>query len=145
MPHGQGYNTHALHILTLCQQFHVETNNDHLMEKPLPPWFEALIWMELFFQLPFFIVASVAFAKGWNWIRIPCIVYGSSAFTSMMPILGYTLTSERINDAQRFKLIGIYSPWIVLPLVLIVLMGMDERPFGDGKGLASGESSKKRS
>ncbi|CAM9839119.1 unnamed protein product [Discosporangium mesarthrocarpum] len=94
-------------VLQDLVKFHVETNHDHLMSTPVPAWFEALVWMELVFQMPFFVLASVAFVKGWNWIRIPCIVYGSSAFTSMAPILGNTLASERLTDAQRYKLVGI--------------------------------------
>ena len=39
-----------------------------------PPWFLALVWGELLFQLPFFFVASYAFIYQKKWIRIPALV-----------------------------------------------------------------------
>lgn len=85
----------------------METNHDYLMVSPAAPWFGALVWMEIFFQVPFFAFATVAFVKKWNTVRIPCIIYGSSAATSVVPIIGDVLASDKLTDPQRYKLIGI--------------------------------------
>lgn len=89
------------------QQFHVETNHDYMMAKPTAPWFAALIWLELLFQVPFFAFATAGFVRQWNAVRIPCIIYGTSAFTSVVPILGDIMASEEVTDPQRYQLIFI--------------------------------------
>lgn len=89
------------------KQFHVETNNDYFMAKPTAPWFAALVWLELLFQVPFFVFATAGFVRRWNAVRIPCIIYGTSAFTSVVPIMGDILASEEVTDPQRYKLICI--------------------------------------
>lgn len=85
----------------------METNHDYFMTPPTRPWFAALLWLELFFQVPFFAFATVGFIKRWNTVRIPCIIYGSSAATSVVPIIGDILASDKVTDSQRCKLVGI--------------------------------------
>lgn len=92
------------------QQFHVETNHDYFMSKPTIPWFEALVWLELLFQVPFFAFATAGFVRRWNAVRIPCIIYGTSAATSVVPIVADVLASEKLTDPQRYKLVGICEP-----------------------------------
>lgn len=77
------------------------------MAKPTAPWFEAMIWLELLFQVPFFVYATAGFVARRNSVRIPCIIYGTSAATSVVAILGDFLASEEVTDPQRYKLIGI--------------------------------------
>lgn len=128
-------------FLIALMKYHVETNHDYLMVSPAAPWFGALVWMEIFFQVPFFAFATVAFVKKWNTVRIPCIIYGSSAATSVVPIIGDVLASDKLTDPQRYKLIGIYMPWIILPVILMLIMAADPTPFGIG---ARPMASKKR-
>lgn len=85
----------------------METNHDYFMAKPTIPWFAALIWLEVLFQMPFFAFALAGFVRKWNAVRIPCILYGSSAATSVVPIMADMLASDRLTDPQRYKLIGI--------------------------------------
>ncbi|CAM9119395.1 unnamed protein product [Hapterophycus canaliculatus] len=94
-------------VLKALMQFHVETNHDYFMAKPTAPWFAALIWLELLFQVPFFAFATAGFVRRWNAVRIPCIIYGTSAFTSVVPIVGDILASDEVTDPQRYKLICI--------------------------------------
>ncbi|CAM9449164.1 unnamed protein product [Scytosiphon promiscuus] len=123
---------HFPQVLKSLMQFHVETNHDYFMAKPTAPWFAALIWLELLVQVPFFAFATAGFVRRWNAVRIPCIIYGTSAFTSVVPILGDILASDEVTDPQRYKLICIYSPWLLLPLVLALVMAADPAPFGPG-------------
>lgn len=78
-----------------------------MMAKPTAPWFEALIWLELLFQVPFFAFATVGFVRKWNMVRIPCVIYGTSAATSVGPIIGDILASDKVTGSQRYNLIGI--------------------------------------
>ena len=77
------------------------------MAKPTLPWFEGLIWVELLFQVPFFAFATAGFVRQWNAVRIPCIIYGTAAATSLVPILADVLASDNLTDPQRYKLICI--------------------------------------
>lgn len=96
-----------MHATETSLQFHVETNHDYFMAKPTIPWFEALIWIELLFHVPFFAFATAGFVRQWNAVRIPCIIYGTAAFTSVVLIIADILASEKLTDLQRYKLIGI--------------------------------------
>ncbi|CAN0228562.1 unnamed protein product [Laminaria digitata] len=119
-------------VLKSLMRFHVETNHDYFMAKPTLPWFEGLIWVELLFQVPFFAFATAGFVRQWNAVRIPCIIYGTAAATSLVPILADVLASDKVTDLQRYKLIGIYLPWLILPIVLVLFMAADPTPFGPG-------------
>lgn len=94
-------------VPNLSWQFHVETNHDYFMAKPTQPWFEGLIWVELLFHVPFFAFATAGFVRQWNAVRIPCIVYGTAAATSVVPIVADVLASDKLTDPQRYKLICI--------------------------------------
>lgn len=77
------------------------------MTKPTAPWFEAMVWLELLFQVPFFAFATAGFIAQRNSVRIPCIIYGTSAATSVVAILGDIVASDEVTDPQRYKLVGI--------------------------------------
>lgn len=52
--------------------------------REMPPWFQCLVWMEVFLQLPFFFVGAYAFALRRNWIRTPAILYGINVASTMV-------------------------------------------------------------
>mmetsp|Transcript_29138 Transcript_29138/g.38322 ORF Transcript_29138/g.38322 Transcript_29138/m.38322 type:complete len:162 (-) Transcript_29138:178-663(-) len=116
-------------------QWHIETNGDFLMAT-LPLWFRSVIWGEYVMQLPFFFVASYAFYKGANWIRIPTIIYGSHVATTMIPILSEILYSPEMTagSTARIQLFCIYLPYLVVPLALVLTMSFNEYPFGKKSG-----------
>ncbi|CAM9208811.1 unnamed protein product, partial [Phaeothamnion confervicola] len=123
--------------------FHIHTNHDVLMETQ-PPWFKSLILAELLLQWPFYFVAAYALLMRRNWIRIPCIIYGSHVATTMIPILHEFATTSALSDAERLKLILIYCPYLLVPLLLMTTMALDPRPFGDRGGAAVGGVSKRK-
>ena len=89
-------------------QFHVENNHDYFMVKPTMPWFASLIWIETLFHVPFFAFAVAGFLRRWNAVRIPCIIYGTEAATSVVPIIADILSSDNnLTDGERYKLAGI--------------------------------------
>mmetsp|Transcript_2078 Transcript_2078/g.4668 ORF Transcript_2078/g.4668 Transcript_2078/m.4668 type:complete len:168 (+) Transcript_2078:300-803(+) len=120
-------------------KFHVDTNHDPLMAQQ-PVWFKAFILFELVVQLPFFVVGLYAFYKQCNWIRIPGIAYGVHTATTLIPVLAEILYTEDIpSGGARLKLFLIYLPYLAIPLMIAVLLAMEEKPFGK-KGVGGGKS-----
>ncbi|CAJ0938144.1 unnamed protein product [Ranitomeya imitator] len=111
-------------------KWYAVTFKDHLMMNP-PPWFKSFVYCEAILQLPFFFVAAYAFLKGGcRWIRIPAIVYSSHVATTVFPILAQLLygdfpkTSQVDSPSQqeRLTLVSIYSPYLVIPLLILLTM-----------------------
>lgn len=103
------------------------------MQEP-PVWFKSFLLCELVFQLPFFPIAAYAFFKGsCRWIRIPAIIYAAHTITTLIPIL-YTFLFEDFSKAAAFKgqrpenfrerltLVGVYAPYLIIPLILLLFM-----------------------
>ncbi|KAK9824196.1 hypothetical protein WJX72_008450 [[Myrmecia] bisecta] len=101
--------------------------NDPLMGE-MPPWFKALVWNEVFIQLPFFFVGAYAFAAGKAWIRKPAIVYGLTTATTLVPILGEFILSPK-TDFARWTLVAFYIPYLIVPLMIGIKMLFVEQPF----------------
>lgn len=106
---------------------------DPLMQEP-PVWFKSFLFCELVLQLPFFPIAAYAFFKGsCRWIRIPAIIYAVHTITTLIPIL-YTFLLEDFSKAiaskgqrpesfrERLTLIGVYAPYLIIPLILLLFM-----------------------
>ncbi|KAG2483913.1 hypothetical protein HYH03_017234 [Edaphochlamys debaryana] len=122
-------------------QWHIKTNGDHLVATN-PVWFKSLICCELTFQLPFFFIATYAFITKANWIRIPCIIYGSHVATTVVPILGDFLFGPEAGP-NKYVLASINAPFLVIPLLLVIRMAMVEQPWGSvGAGKRRGGKSK---
>jgi hypothetical protein len=119
--------------------WHVETTGDPLMAPGVsgagfPAWFRALVMGELLFQLPFFFVATYAFARRLNWIRLPALVYGVHTATTLLPILLELAESPDVpSPAARAKLLAIYAPYLLLPIVCAAWMASSPTPFGKQK------------
>lgn len=88
-----------------------------------------MVWCECVLQLPFFFLASYAFIRKLNWIRVPCIIYGAHVATTMVPILGDILFGPK-SGPKKLQLAAVYAPYLVVPLLLTVRMALWEQPFG---------------
>ena len=100
---------------------------------------------ELVFQLPFFFVAISALrrrdegAKGW------LLAYGAHTATTLAPILQYIWESDAIaSELERWKLIGVYSPYLVVPLWIVSCTIGEGKIFVDAKTARSASSRRKR-
>ena len=110
--------------------WHVSRTSDPVMTAPFPPWFRALVLGELVFQLPFFFVATYAFACRRNWIRIPALVYGVHTATTLLPILLEVYESTTVpSPAARAQLLLLYAPYLILPAACAVWMALSPQPF----------------
>ena len=83
--------------------------------------------------VPFFAIATYAFIYRRPWIRIPTIVYAAHTCTTLLPILADILLGGDAAGARTKKnvpvLFAAYFPYFLVPLVLLVRMWEDERPF----------------
>jgi len=50
-------------IQKTLQSFHIESNNDLLVANP-QPWLVGFVWLEIIFQIPFFVAGTYYFFKG---------------------------------------------------------------------------------
>lgn len=54
---------YQLDIQKQISEYHVTTNNDILLLNA-PAWLKAFVWLELIFQVPFFLVAAIGLIMG---------------------------------------------------------------------------------
>ena len=83
-----------------------------------PPWFKAIVWVEVLGQLPFFAVALYAWLYRREWVRVPAIVYGAHVATTLVPILGHFMGAA-IPTAKLQLLLAFYAPYLLVPLWLV--------------------------
>ncbi|XP_060114864.1 sigma intracellular receptor 2 [Heteronotia binoei] len=96
-----------------------------------PAWFKSFLFCEVFLQLPFFPVAAYAFWKGnCKWIRTPAIIYATHVATTLVPLLAHFLFHDFSDSKpagpqtwlERLRLCAIYSPYLLIPLLLLGTM-----------------------
>eukprot|EP00243_Klebsormidium_subtile_P012380 TRINITY_DN7513_c0_g1_i2.p1 TRINITY_DN7513_c0_g1~~TRINITY_DN7513_c0_g1_i2.p1 ORF type:complete len:171 (+),score=5.11 TRINITY_DN7513_c0_g1_i2:123-635(+) len=109
---------------------HIDSSGDPLVSAN-PPWFKALVWCELIFQVPYFVVATYAFIRGKTWIRTPTVMYCAHVVTTMVPIF-FELMSAALPSQKRVNLVAIYLPFLVVPLLLLarILSSGPDNLFG---------------
>ncbi|GMH37061.1 hypothetical protein BSKO_04934 [Bryopsis sp. KO-2023] len=110
---------------------YLEKSGDPLMSHT-PVWFKSMVFSELAFQVPFFIVAVFAMLARKEWIRIPCIIYGAHTVTTMIPIL-YSLISPALEGPVEYDLPYLmqnYVPFAVMPAVIMIRWCFGGKPFG---------------
>jgi hypothetical protein len=123
---------------------------DPMMMEP-PVWFQSFCVCELLVQLPFFFPAAWAFFSGYSrlpcivstlnldskhfltennlWIRVPAIVYAAHVATTLIPILSYVYLNDfstgkypgPSTQQERLMLMGIYSPYLIIPVLMLLL------------------------
>ena len=109
---------------------------DTLMAAPpvgQPPWFKAIVWVEVALQLPFFFWALYAWVRKDNRLRIPLLIYAAHVATTLVPILGVFATATHLQATQRATLIAIYAPYLLLPLAFLYRAATTPLMFGTPK------------
>jgi hypothetical protein len=108
-------------------QWYVHLSGDYLV-RDKPPFFRGLVLAELVFQLPLLVVNSYAFIAGKGWGRITGILFGAQLFTTMVPIFADLLAT---NVPTRNLLLGIYLPYIIMPVIILARLIPSEHPFSE--------------
>ncbi|KAL3848966.1 hypothetical protein ACJIZ3_010848 [Penstemon smallii] len=89
--------------------------NDYLVSEK-PHFFVGLVWLELLLQWPLSVASAYAIATGKSWLNTTCLMYGVSAFTSMVAILSELTLSTRASD----QLLMMYYPFLGFALLALL-------------------------
>lgn len=103
--------------------------NDPLFLHP-PIWMRFVTGLSAFVYLPFYVLLVLAIFKGWNWIQVPAIIYGTmiASITGII-VFGVEFFGEaewRTPNPAGF--LAFNSLYVVIPLILIIRM-RKEKPF----------------
>ena len=93
-----------------------------------PVWWRATIWIDVLLFGPFYFIAIYAFAKGKNWIRLPCIIYSSVMLTNVSIILSEEIWGPHATP-QILAVLGANASWIIFPVLIIGRMWQSDQPF----------------
>lgn len=141
-------NEYLLDVQSTLLELHIEMNNDPLVRNP-PAWFVIFVIIEIAFQLPFFVVAAIAFYKG-TYIRsnkiktnlqsryltllllkdskqiyVLTLIYAVNAsLTTLACIIEFmygfqNLSADEFSDEDRTNLVWVYLPTFVIPLFMM--------------------------
>lgn len=70
-----------------------------------------------------------AAAAGRNWIRIPAIMYGVHAATTVVPMLADFYYGQGRHSPTKEILCAIYGTYLVFPLLIALTMAFSRIPF----------------
>ena len=93
-----------------------------------PPWWKATIWIDALFFGPFYAVATYAYLKARDWIRIPSIIWASVMMTNVIIILSEEIYGPHASPQLPMVLLA-NLPWLLLPIAVITRMSRREHPF----------------
>ncbi|KAK9325407.1 transmembrane protein 6/97, partial [Lipomyces orientalis] len=101
----------------------IEENKDPLMAN-VPVWLYTFIGLEVFFQLPMFIGGAWGLYKDYRKTYIVLLVYGVNATITTLACIAELAWNEEftLTQAERQKLIWIYFPTFLIPVLLAVDM-----------------------
>jgi len=97
-----------------------------LMARPV--WWKIIIAMDVIFFGPFYAAAIYAFARGRDWIRVPCIIYASVMLTMVAVILAEEVLGPHASPRLGIVLLA-NGPWALFPIFLLYRMIAREHPF----------------
>jgi hypothetical protein len=93
-----------------------------------PVWWKATIWIDALFFGPFYAVATYAYLRGREWIRLPSIIWASVMLTNVTIILA----EERFGPhaTPQFGMVFLANlAWLAVPVAVIARMARGEHPF----------------
>jgi tryptophan-rich sensory protein len=97
---------------------HSHTQARKLQVRNNPPWFKALVWMELLVQMPCSIALLYGYAQRKKWLRALGSLYAVHVLTTMPPL--YMHFESVMKVPHKYCVEAIYAPWVVLPLLMLL-------------------------
>ena len=97
-----------------------------LMARPV--WYTTLVWIDVIAFGPFYAIATYAFIKGKNWIKIPSILY-SAVICANMNIIFYGAFSGDYPKPVTGIYLAAYLPYLIIPIILAIRMIIKPHPF----------------
>jgi hypothetical protein len=122
-------------VLTTVYSWYCQHYSDLLMLRQ-PVWLKSFVFCEFLFQLPFFFVAVYGLLYEKEWIRTPSIIYGAHVSTTVIPILSEIVFSREILLIEKCTLLSFYTPYLLIPMTLLLYMVFNENPFKSSKLVA---------
>jgi len=121
-------------FMTGLLPFYASQFNDTLMMLPFDLWFRSLVAVEVLVQVPFFVVAVCILSNadkysGSGWFKTTCLLYGSHAATTLIPILAITLFNEINSVSEKVVLLSFYFPYLIFPAWLIYICATNDDIF----------------
>ncbi|MFW9923564.1 MAG: EXPERA domain-containing protein [Candidatus Thorarchaeota archaeon] len=97
-----------------------------LFERPV--WWRATIWIDVVFFGPFYAVATYAFIRGKNWIRMPSIIWASVMLTNVTVILFTEFVGYPYNP-YWYVVVSANLLWILFPIFIFIRMALYPNTF----------------
>ena len=72
---------------------------------------------------------ALVVSAGCNWIRIPAIMYGVHAATTVVPMLADFYMGAGKSNPHKEVLLAMYGAYFVLPLLIALTMAFSRIPF----------------
>ncbi|KAL6451477.1 hypothetical protein SBY92_002819 [Candida maltosa Xu316] len=115
---------YQLSITKVILDFHISTNHDILLAHP-QTWFKVFGAVEVVFQLPLFFYFVYKLLAGQLDVKynLWCVIYGfNAAFTTLVCLVWIAVEGKGfgLSDLEILNLCGIYSPYLILPFILLV-------------------------
>ncbi|KAG9312794.1 transmembrane protein 6/97 [Chiua virens] len=97
-------------------------------------WFKTFLCVEMFFQVPVFILGMIGLWKDCRSVYLLLLVYGASTATTTLPCVTVLLATpttsaqtiaagiQSVTPSQRLMLLSSYLPFFLLPLYMAVDM-----------------------
>ena len=93
-----------------------------------PVWWKMTIWIDVLLFGPFYVVATYAYARGREWIRLPSIIYAAVMLTNVTIILGEEAFGPHRTPHLPMVLLANVG-WVLVPLFILYRMLPHAHPF----------------
>lgn len=97
-----------------------------LMARPV--WWKMTIWIDVLGFGPFYAVATYAFVRGREWIRLPTVIWASVMMTNVAIIMSEEMGGPHAT-LHPAVVWAANLPWLLVPLAAIIRMARSEHPF----------------
>lgn len=135
---GQTVLPKALFPFALQQilPFYAAQFHDTLMTAPFHIWFQSFVICEVLLQVPFVVYAVKSLFKwqstdGSGWFRTACLIYGTHAVTTVIPILTETIFNNVNTTSEKCILFGFYLPYLLFPAYLVYIAATNKDVFSE--------------
>lgn len=114
-----------------------------------PPFWMVTMFFDVYVFGPFYLLATYAFIRGRDWIRIPAIIWATMMFTIVCIILNEEAFGQYRTDHLPL-VIALNLSWLIMPILVVWRVGGTAHPFtvsstsGDTERLGSDRLSSDR-
>lgn len=83
-----------------------------------PIWLQSFVWVEILIQVPFFAWAAGKLLQGNERVWVGMVIYGIEAAITTFACLIEVFYLEGLTRPEHIKLIGLYLPTFIIPLII---------------------------